>query len=153
MWKTFHLRFQGILESLRKHRDLIDAEANAIDIAEAKAWRSTQMDHIRQWRAERVYDIETTERERLASQTKEAAAWFGANVGQEDIFAKFSSVCDASSDHWILKDRTVVSWLDQGGRDCPVIWLNGKPGAGKSRLPSAAFSEVPIEIKLGCSAS
>ena len=134
MWKTFHLRFQGILESLRKHRDLIDAEANAINIAEAKAWRSTQMDHIRQWRADRAYDIEKTERERLASQTKEAAAWFGANEGQEDIFAKFSNACDASNDHWFLKDRIVVPWLGEGGRDYSVIWLNGKPGAGESRV-------------------
>lgn len=149
MWKTFHLRFQGILESLRKHRDLIDAEANAIDIAEAKAWRSTQMDHIRQWRLDRAYDIEKTERERLAAQTKEAAAWFGANEGQEDIFASFSSACDASNGHWVLKDRTVVSWLDQGGRDYSVVWLNGKPGAGESRLPSTGLSEVPIETKLG----
>lgn len=144
MWKTFQLRFQGILDSLRKHRDLIDAEANAIDIAEAKAWRSTQMDDIRQWRAERAYDIEKIERERLASQTKEAVAWFGANEGQEDIFVKLSNMCDASNDHWILEDRTVISWLGQGSRDHSVVWLNGKPGAGESRLPSARLSEVPI---------
>ncbi|CAD6565730.1 MAG: hypothetical protein ASARMPREDX12_006744 [Alectoria sarmentosa] len=142
LWKTFHLRFQGILENLRKHRDLIDAEANAIDIAEAKAWRSTQLDHIRQWRADRAYDIDKSERERLASQTREAAAWFGANEGQEDVFAKFSRACDGSESHWIFKDSIVLSWLGQGGRDNPVVWLNGKPGAGKSVICSKLVEHV-----------
>ena len=133
LWTTFHLRFQGILESLRKHRDLIDAEANAIGLAEAKAWRGTQLDYIRQWRASRAYDIETMERERLASQTRAAIAWFGANEGQEDIYAKISRACDSLDNHWILKEPTVVSWLGQGTRDHSIIWLNGKPGAGESR--------------------
>ena len=127
------MRFQGILESLRKHRDLIDAEANAIGLAEAKAWRGTQLDHIRQWRTERAFDIETMERERMASQTRAAITWFGANEGQENIYAKISRACDGSDNHWILKEPTIVSWLDQGARDHSVIWLNGKPGAGESR--------------------
>ena len=132
LWKTFNLRFQGILENLRKHRDLIDAEANAISIVEARAWRSTQMDHIRQWRANRAYEIDKIERERMTSQMREAVAWFGADEGQEDIFAKFSKACDDSADHWIFKESSIISWLGQGSRDESVIWLNGKPGAGES---------------------
>ena len=127
------MRFQGILESLRKHRDLIDAEANAIGLAEAKAWRSTQLDYIRQWRADRAYDTERMERERLDSQTRAALSWFGANEDQENIFAKTSRACDGSDNHWILKEPIITSWLDQGARDHSVIWLNGKPGAGESR--------------------
>ncbi|KAM0794096.1 hypothetical protein BDR22DRAFT_815754 [Usnea florida] len=129
LWKTFRLRFQGILESLRKHRDLIDAEANAIGLAEAKAWRVTQLDHIRQWRADRAYDIETMERERLTSQTRAAMTWFNANEDQENIYAKISRACDGSDNHWILKEPIIISWLGQGVRDHSVIWLNGKPGA------------------------
>ena len=134
LWKTFNLRFQGILENLRKHRDLIDAEANAINIAEAKALRSTQLDQFRRWRMDRAYEIEKVERERLASQIREVVAWLGANEGQEDTFAKFSKACDASDSHWFLKESFILSWLGQGGRDDSVIWLNGKPGAGQSAL-------------------
>ena len=148
LWKTFNLRFQGILENLKKHRDLIDTEANAINIAEAKAWRKTQMDHIKQWRADRAYEIDKIERERLASQTREAVAWIGASEGQEDIFAKFSKACDGSQGHWILKDSTIVSWLGQGGRDESVIWLNGKPGAGKSCLSFAYPSDLHVAVEL-----
>lgn len=91
---------------------------------------------------DRAYDIEKSERERLASQTREAAAWFGANEGQEDVFAKFSRACDGSESHWILKDSIVLSWLGQGGRDSSVIWLNGKPGAGESLLPLASLLDT-----------
>ncbi len=122
------------MENLRRHRDLIDLEANAISIAEAKAWRSTQIDIIRRWREDRAYEIEKAERERSASQTKEAVAWFGTNEGQEDIFAKFSKACDGSDGHWIFEESIIRSWLGQSGRDESVIWLNGKPGAGESRV-------------------
>ena len=140
LWKTFNLRFQGILENLRKHRDLIDAEANAINIAEAKVLRSTQLDQFRRWRADQTYEIEKVERERLASQIREVVAWLGANEGQEDTFAKFSKACDASDSHWFLKESFILSWLGQGGHDDSVIWLNGKPGAGQSALLCQSFT-------------
>ena len=139
LWKTFNLRFQGILDNIRKHRDLIDAEANAINIAEAKDLRSTQLDQLRRWRADRAYEIEKLERDRLASQTREAVAWLGANEGQEDTFAKYSKACDASDSYWFLKESIILSWLGQGDRDDPVVWLNGKPGAGQSALPCQSF--------------
>ena len=134
LWKTFNLRFQGMLENLRKHRNLIDAEANAINIAEAKTLRNTQMDYIRRSRADRAHEIEEIERERLASQIRETVAWLGANQGQEDMLAKFSKACDASDSHWFLKESSIISWLGRSGRDDSVIWLNGKPGAGQSVL-------------------
>lgn len=68
LWRTFDDRFQVILESMRKHRDLIDQEANAIDIFEAKKWRNDCLDSIQQWRVERTIASEKTERDRLGMQ-------------------------------------------------------------------------------------
>ena len=53
---------------MRKHRDLIDQEANAIDITEAKKWRTDYLESIEQHRTERASAIEKTERERLSAQ-------------------------------------------------------------------------------------
>lgn len=140
LWKTFDLRFQAILESLRRHRDLIDQEANAISIAEAKAWRTNQLEQIRQWRAERADFLDRGERERLAAQVRDAVAWLGASEEQEvreDLCAKLARTCYGADSHWALRHRTIVSWLDRG-QDPSVVWLNGKPGAGELRfyLPS-----------------
>ena len=130
MWKSFNLRFNGILESLRKHRDLIDQEAKAISIAEAKAYRDMRLDQIRQWRVERGDYIDNKERERLASHTREAVAWLGAIEDQEDHYIRYSRACEGKDDHWVLGTPSIVSWLDQS-RDNLVMWLNGKPGAGE----------------------
>lgn len=133
LWKSFNLRFNGILESLRKHRDLIDQEANAIHIAESKALRNMQFDHIRQWRADHALDIDEKERERLSSYIRETVAWLGASEDQEDHYIKHSKACDGSNGHWVLQNPSIVSWLDQS-RENPVVWLHGKPGAGQSNI-------------------
>ena len=39
MWKDFGARFASILQSLAKHRDLVDREAASIELLEARAWR------------------------------------------------------------------------------------------------------------------
>lgn len=135
LWKTFNLRFQAILESLRRHRDLVDQEANAINIAESKLWRDEQLKQIRQWRVEHDEHLQKTERERLATQMREAVTWLNATHDQEDVLAKLSRKYDGTEGHWALKERTIVSFIDSS-RDSPVVWLNGKPGAGESDTKS-----------------
>ena len=129
------MRLEFILESLRKHRDLIDQEANAIDIVEAKAWRSKQLEEIQRRRVERAEDLDRMEGERLSRQIREAVAWLGANEEQEDTLAKLLRAHDSINSHWSLTTPTILSWIEQG-RENLYIWLNGKPGAGECRLTS-----------------
>ena len=128
LWRTFRSRFETILESLRRHRDLIDREAAAIDITQAKEWRTQQMREIRQWRTERAEHLDKLEKDRLASQVREAIAWFGARDEQDDEFNRVSDAC--TSKHWALDDPKVLLWLEQS-RYNTTLWLNGKPGAGR----------------------
>ena len=130
LWKTFDSRFQAILQSLRKHRDLIDQEASTISIVEAKVWRGQHLEQIRQWRAERAEDLDKAERERLAAQTREAVMWLGVDQEQEDILARLLRACDSTDGHWALREPMILSWLDQS-RDNQFLWLHGKPGAGE----------------------
>ena len=131
-WKTFDSRFQGILQSLRRHRDLVDREAEVLNITEAKAWRAAQTELLRQWRLEHTQQIEKNEKIRLDSNIRETVAWLSPPDGQEDLLTKFSRRCHSRENHWILKNHHVKSWL-KDGRESPTIWLNGKPGAGKSK--------------------
>ncbi len=89
-----------------------------------------QLDEIRQWRAERTHDVEIKERERLASHVREAVAWFGASEDQDDYCTRYSGACSVVDGHWALEEPSIVSWLEQS-RENPVMWLNGKPGAGE----------------------
>ncbi|MDI1484917.1 MAG: hypothetical protein OHK93_000051 [Ramalina farinacea] len=131
LWRTFKSRFDTILESLMRHRDLIDREAAAIDITQGKEWRAQQMRDIRQWRAERAEYIDKLEKDLLATQLREAVAWLGARDDQDNEFSRVSDAC--SSKHWALEDPKLLSWLDQS-RYNSVLWLNGKPGAGKPTM-------------------
>ena len=130
LWKTFDSRFQAIIQSLRKHRDLIDQEASTINILEAKVWRVQQLEQIQQWRAERAEVLDKAERERLAAQTREAVMWFGAGQEQEDILARLLRACENTDGHWALRQPMIVSWLDQS-RVNQFFWLHGEPGAGE----------------------
>ena len=131
LWKTFKLRFQGILESLRRHRDLIDQEANAINIAESKAWRDDQLSQIRQWRTEQDERVQKMERERLATHSRDAIVWLNVSEDQDDALTKLSTKYHGTNTHWALEEANVVSWLGEG-HEPTVVWLNGKPGSGES---------------------
>ena len=130
---------------MRKHRDLIDQEASTINIVEAKAWRTQQLEQIRQWRAERAKDLEKAERDRLSAQTREAVVWIGATQTQEDTLTRLLRACDSADGHWALQEPMIVSWLEQS-RDNQFLWLHGKPGAGEQStdLPCIQFY-YPIE--------
>ena len=138
LWKTFNLRFQSILDSLRKHRDLIDQEANTIDIAESKIWRDCQLDEIRQWRTENNERLQVLERGRSAAQIKRAITWLLATEGQEDVLSKRSRKGDSREDHWVSKESAIVSWSSQM-RNSTVVWLSGKPGAGEPLTSILAY--------------
>ena len=131
LWKSFNLRFEGVLENLRKHRDLVDQEANTISIVESKVWRNEQLYRIRQARIERDELIETAERLRLADQMRRTVTWLNPSDDQEDVLIKLSRTCDDTTSHWALSEDTVMSWLDKS-RDSLVLWLNGRPGSGMS---------------------
>ena len=135
------------MESLRRQRDLIDEEVNAIDIVEAKAWRSKLLEEVRRQHVERAEDLDRMERDRLARQVREAAAWLGANEEQEVTLERLLRADDGMFSHWSLATPTILSWIEQG-RDNMFLWLNAKPGAGECQSTST-ISDVEV---LQCSA-
>ena len=49
MWKDFGARFASILQSLAKHRDLVDKEATSIELLEARTWRTQYEEKTALW--------------------------------------------------------------------------------------------------------
>lgn len=154
LWKTFDSRFQAILQSLRKHRDLIDQEATTINTVEAKLWRGQQLEQIRQWRAERAKDLDKAEHERLSAQIREAVVWFGAAQEQDDILTRLTRACDTTDGHWMLREPMILAWLERS-RDNQFLWLHAKPGAGEyfTNLPYSQYHRsirLPIRSYVFC---
>lgn len=144
LWKNFDSRFKSILESLRKAQQLVDQEAHTRDIVEARAFRTTQMEALRQWETERLKKVEDAERKQRRESLREAVSWVGSSHEQDEEFQEhLYRLTDRTCSTWITSIALLKEWFEEGGCRHPSIWLNGKPGAGSYELQEA-FIVPPI---------
>jgi hypothetical protein len=114
LWKDFGVRFLGILESLERHRDLVDQEASSIAIIEAKRWQVLQKD-----------DIDRRESERRDRQLQDCISWLMVNDHiQEDDLERISQRRQVGTCEWILSSVHLRSWVENQNEE-PVLWLKG----------------------------
>jgi hypothetical protein len=111
---------------------LIDLEANARDISQAKTMR----DDIRKWREESENRVRQEDIEHSAKQYESIVSWL--KVNDADQLAIIESISSEAAEYqgtcgWILKNKKVRSWAD-AKPDTPALWLKGSAGTGKSVL-------------------
>ncbi|KAF2812552.1 uncharacterized protein BDZ99DRAFT_413355, partial [Mytilinidion resinicola] len=130
-WGRFDNRFKYILESLARHSDLVDREANALSIAEA-----------REWRERTTREAKKRETEMAAAQYRHVLSWLGDRTADQDAqdeqdnrLDQLLGSCYPNTAEWILTRSPVKNWLRTQGNK-PTLWLKGKPGSGKSVLCS-----------------
>ena len=131
-WSSFDIRFKGILESLDKHSHWLDREANAINIVEARQWRTKASD-----------DAEARERQRLDIQFHEALKWLAVDDQEEDL-DQLTDRCQPGSCNWLFHQPELLSWMDEA-HSIPLLWLKGIPGSGKSVLCSQLIQRLRQE--------
>ena len=120
-WGRFDIRFKGVLGSLRYHAKLVDKEANAQNIASAQEWRDTYLEDVRRMEKDRSEDHFNT-----------VMIWLDVkHYLQEDYVDKLADKCHEGTSDWLLAHAKLKNWIDPGGQPT-MLWLNGKPGAGKS---------------------
>ncbi|KAL7948124.1 chromatin remodelling complex Rsc7/Swp82 subunit domain-containing protein [Trichoderma barbatum] len=129
-WGRFQRRFDNILEDMKRHEALIDREANARNIAEAREMRQD----IRRWREQSREAVTNLDGEEAAKQYQSIVSWL--NMDESDQLAIFESISTEGRKHpgtcsWVLKNIKINSWL-QSKPDTSVLWLQGTPGSGKS---------------------
>jgi dephospho-CoA kinase len=119
---------------MKRHENLIDLQANASNIAEAREMR----EEIKVWKENSLTHIQQQNEKESAKQYESIIAWFkydeSDQLGILDTISsessKFSGTCS-----WALKNPKIKSWL-QPSPDTSLLWLQGKPGSGKSVLTS-----------------
>ncbi|KAL9065694.1 MAG: hypothetical protein Q9157_007389 [Trypethelium eluteriae] len=125
MWGGFDSRFSSILARLSYHSELVDKEAIAVNVAEATERRKEQTE---QW--------EKDDQERQAAQLVRVLSWLGLSGNpQADEIDRISKACQPNSCAWVTEHSKIRLWM----KDSPthaLVWLHGKPGAGKSVLCS-----------------
>jgi hypothetical protein len=121
-WKNFHTKVDGIISSLRRHKDIVECHASLTqyhlyqeDVAEFKA---------------------KLEESVVREETKELMVvkqWLAVGeLPQLDhtSFCKIRTEC-ATTTRWILEHETIKHWVHADIRDGPVVWMYEIPGAGQ----------------------
>ncbi|KAI4613948.1 hypothetical protein J4E80_006636 [Alternaria sp. BMP 0032] len=132
-WAGFESRFSGILNDLAYHTELADKEAAAADIAES----------VRRSKADDE-NWEQQEREWTAVKIQKVLAWLGttdtlpANLLDWHLRDYLPRSCD-----WFIQHKATELWLGDSAK-IPLLWLCGKPGAGKSMICSALVQHTEV---------
>lgn len=89
-----------------------------------------------EWRSKDAADASKREEQWQTQQFQAIMNWIGVEDDiQEAKLEMNSSKCYDGTCQWLLKSSKIRTWL-QRNRGNPVLWLNGKPGSGKSILSS-----------------
>ncbi|KAL6914882.1 hypothetical protein FSST1_012642 [Fusarium sambucinum] len=131
-WGRFERKFGNIIEDLKHHGTLLDLEANAHDISQAKKMR----DDIRKWREESETRVRQEDNEHSARQYGSIVSWLKVNdVDQLAIVDSITSEVEKyqGTCGWILKNKSIRSWAESKP-NTPALWLKGSAGTGKSVL-------------------
>ncbi|CAN9085629.1 unnamed protein product [Alternaria alternata] len=126
MWAGFESRFNGLLKNLTYHSELVDKEASAADIAEA--FRRSKINDEK-W--------EQQEREWNSAKVQTVLGWLEtSDTMPADILEHHLQDCLPNSCDWFVQHEETQLWLEDATKN-PLLWLCGKPGAGKSVICSA----------------
>ncbi|GAW23033.1 hypothetical protein ANO14919_125810 [Xylariales sp. No.14919] len=132
LWGRFQRRFDDTLENLARHERLVDKEANARNIAEARQMRQ----EIRDWRQDNLDRIERLEKDETSKQYLSIASWLKVDDSeQQHIYDSLHSEGQSypGTCAWALKNKSVQLFLQK--KSAPqVLWLRGVAGSGKSVL-------------------
>ncbi|XP_044715654.1 zinc finger protein [Hirsutella rhossiliensis] len=124
-WKTFGTRFNPILQSLIRRRDLLESE---------KA--SASLDGIQMLRDEIRHHARVS---RIKEKLQAPNYHLDQEISTEDRYG-------GKSGQWIFREPEFRSWLDISSPGHKVLYVNGIPGAGKTTLMSSVIERLLDEI-------
>ncbi|KAK4164640.1 hypothetical protein QBC43DRAFT_45733 [Cladorrhinum sp. PSN259] len=125
-WGRFESRFGAILESIAKTSSLIDKEVASLNIVEMREWRQDSLEKAKA--AENKWESE---------QFQALMKWLQTSDKEHQSRYDWlrDRVCEGTG-AWITTHPKFRSWMRQGSSSTGTLWMNGKPGSGKSVLCS-----------------
>ncbi|KAK6062398.1 zinc finger protein [Seiridium cupressi] len=131
-WRNFKLKIDWIKQRMQRHGNLIKMEATLAEFEEIRRLNQTiaiEFNNIRQ--------AELDRRRNAIIQWLSAS---NSQVVQEECI-EASSLCVGAGD-WLVADHRFRNWSDLQYCSNPLLWMTGKPGAGKSVLVSRVVTEI-----------
>lgn len=136
-WGSFERRFKSIISRLASHCELLDKEAASMHFWEMKTMRDRQM-----------LEEEAAEKHRQDQMAQAVFEWLSAaEDAQEEYLHHLSDQRVLGTCDFILDDNQISSWVDsESGPE--IIWMSGKPGAGKSFVCSLMIEHLTTRSDL-----
>ncbi|KAK6829654.1 hypothetical protein PG987_010238 [Apiospora arundinis] len=132
-WKTCKSRFPGIIRNIAQRRSLIESKATPSQIEEVREnlQHSLQID-------ERQLD------EQILRRTRHVLDWLRPTNVSVDQAALVEARADyPGTGQWLLENALFKEWFDPKFPTIPpLLWINGKPGAGKTMLASLVVQKA-----------
>jgi archaellum biogenesis ATPase FlaH len=131
-WGRFQRRFDGIIQDLREHENLVDKTANAVNISQAKRMRET----VEAWRQEFLAKMAAEEKEHTSAQYLAIIGLL--KTDGSDQARIFESIADQALKYpgtcaWVTKQAKLSAWM-RCSQGCSFLIFHGHPGTGKSVL-------------------
>lgn len=127
VWKTFRTKSSPILNSLRRHRELLEQVKSTATFGEVQRTRLALQETIEKSNEELkqiLWGIHQKKKQILEK------------LGSQDSYndrghRRLPDQRYPTSGDWILKERIFLQWLDPDELSKDLLYLNGMPGAGK----------------------
>ncbi|KAF2181728.1 hypothetical protein K469DRAFT_691815 [Zopfia rhizophila CBS 207.26] len=154
-WKNFGTQFQGIIKRLRRHRDLVESQANLLHLQQSQdhfeqcqEYFQQSQEHFRKYEQDLIdiqkkLDVQLDEEQ--AKKRIAVIEWLsGANssIEHDSFCATRGEYPDTGN--WILRHDGIRNWKDEDEPETPIVWTNGIPGAGKTILASIIIEDCKL---------
>lgn len=133
-WKTFRPKFQATLSNLQRHKILLENQANLLFFQQYQVDREKTELEFRNIEHQTELNRQSAVANWLAQADSESDQRVAASVRQEN----------SGSGRWLLEQQQMKRWLDPKYTLLPLLWINGRPGAGKTILASLIVEECRI---------
>ncbi|KLU87314.1 hypothetical protein MAPG_06315 [Magnaporthiopsis poae ATCC 64411] len=125
-WNGFKSDINQLKENLARHRRLIESRASLTQFEETQSIRLAAEENLRR-----------TNEDAQRRRRRDVFRWLRSP--DMDAFHERHARArgwSTQSCAWLLQDPAFKDWFDPNFCQTPLLWLNGKPGAGKSVLAS-----------------
>ncbi|KAK6507854.1 hypothetical protein TWF481_006276 [Arthrobotrys musiformis] len=144
VWPAFKTKFEPIIESLRRHRELLTDEKSTVILEEVQHAHSILQDiRSRLERLQQGINNQARElRERILKQKENVRTKLRPRDYIEDHRLALNRRVVSSSGNWILADPKFKAWLHGGAAAERILYINGMPGSGKTILVSTIIDHL-----------
>ncbi|KAK5631888.1 hypothetical protein RRF57_007602 [Xylaria bambusicola] len=156
-WRTFKTRFGPILNSLKRHRELISDEKLTIAISEVRNFRSEVQDSHKSLEekletlSKQMKQLQLEEKEEETQKLQEQRSrrlqfvlnkFDVADCRRDLEHIRRERRHHSSSGDWILDHPLFKEWTDLKISRNSTLYLNGSPGSGKTILTSRVVDHL-----------